>query len=154
MLKLIEADILSVVTGNIFQQVNCMGVMRSGLAKAIKEKYPVVEKEYTEYCARVADPLNLIGEVQKVQVTLELNIINVFGQYTYGQGSALLQRHTEYSALKQAFQKVLDGTALRSNNIVAFPYFFGSDRGGGDWSIVQTLIERYFPHAVIYKLPK
>lgn len=148
MLKIIEEDILTVKTGNIFQQVNCMGVMRSGLAKAIKDKYPIVESRYLELIGR-SSPLDLLGSVQCVEITVGLNVINIFGQYSYG-GQI---KHTEYAALKQAFKTIKDGAILHSNNIVAFPYNFGSDRGGGSWSIVSTIIEDYFPHAVIYKLP-
>ena len=151
MLKTIEADILTNETGNIVQQVNCFGVMRSGFAKAVKEKYPFVEKEYLAYCAS-KNPLDLLGDVLRVSINPNLNILNVFGQYTYGK-SPHPTRHTEYAALRQAFQKIVDGTFLASNNVLYFPHRFGSDRGGGDWNIVESLIERYFPHAIIYKLP-
>jgi len=152
MLKLIEQDIMSLTSGNIFQQVNCQGVMRSGLAKTIKEKYPQVEAQYLEYCNRVSNPLDRLGDVLEVDVNMNLSIINIFGQFTYGSAPGV--RHTEYAALKQAFQKINDSALLYGNNVAYFPYLFGCNRGGGDWNIVQELIERYFPRAIIYKLPE
>lgn len=160
MLKQIDADIMSVTTGNIFQQVNCQGVMRSGLAKTIKEKHPCVEREYLDYCGHVPNPLDRIGSVLKVDINMNLSVINIFGQLGYSTpeerhaaGKTII-RHTEYAALKQAFAYVVKSDLLHSNNLVCFPYLFGCNRGGGDWGIVQELIERYFPHAVIYKLPE
>lgn len=48
-MKIIYGDILDITEGIICQQVNCMGVMGSGLAKQIKYKYPRVYYEYSNY---------------------------------------------------------------------------------------------------------
>ena len=46
MLKYIKGDITEIESGIICQQTNCQGVMGSGLAKAIRDKWPKVFDEY------------------------------------------------------------------------------------------------------------
>ena len=44
-MKIKHGDILSVANGIIVHQVNAQGVMGSGLAKQIREKYPMAFDE-------------------------------------------------------------------------------------------------------------
>ena len=48
-MKIIYGDILNITEGIIRQQVNCMGVMGSGLAKQIRNKYPRVYQKYKDF---------------------------------------------------------------------------------------------------------
>lgn len=142
MLKEIKGNILDVEEGIIFQQVNCMNVMGSGLARSIYEKWPRVKEKYHEFCEG-KNPLELLGSYQLVDISPELEICNVFGQLSYGTK----ERQTDYGALKLAFQK------FRAANTVAdfyyFPLFFGCGLGGGSWPIVSKLIDMHFREAII-----
>lgn len=146
-MKIIEKDILTVEKGIICQQVNCQGVMASGLAKAIREKWPVVYDEYikTFRLFKNKHDFQLLGKHLYVNVKPDLWVCNIFGQLNYGYDK---QRYTDYGALMAAFED------MEVNRIpFFFPYNFGCDRGGADWAIVSKMIEYYFPDATICKFP-
>jgi hypothetical protein len=158
-MKIIEKDILTVESGIICQQVNCQGKMNSGLAKSIREKWPVVYNEYNKYISKIEEnegrenaSIRLLGDILPVRLGKSLVICNIFGQLNYGYDG---QRYTDYGALKLAFETILKfeyaWTPERQN--IYFPYNFGCDRGGADWNIVSKMIEYYFPNAIICKLP-
>ena len=74
-----------------------MGVMGSGLAHQIAERYPRVYgcyRSYLEYYGRD----ECFGTSQVVQVADNLSVVNLFGQYHYGRNN----RHTDYNALRSA----------------------------------------------------
>lgn len=141
-MEIIAGNILNATEDIIIHQVNCKGVMGSGLAKQIKEKWPIVFKKYKELCDDLS--LVLLGEIQFVTIedidkpkTTEKNkiIANVFGQFNYGNK----EKHTDYEALKSAFNDLRD-YALEHNYSIAIPYKIGCGLGGGDWDIVSEII--------------
>lgn len=153
-MRIINKDILTVEKGVICQQVNCQGVMGSGLAKAIRDKWPIVYEQYKNF--RSLRDLVLLGQYHYVNVAPDLWVCNIFGQLNYGYDG---KRYTDYGALKMAFINMMDlclsakcGYEVKENTVHYFPFRFGCDRGGGDWSIVSQMIEFYFPNAIICKL--
>ena len=119
-------------------QVNCQGVMGSGIAKSIKEKYLKVFDEYKNlvYYSKT----NLLGSAQIVFLNNQ-GIINLFGQYDYGTN----KRQTNYEAFYQGLENIK--MQIINNNYpkeIAFPYKIGSDRGGADWNIILTMINVVF----------
>ena len=48
-IKYFDGDVLTSTAPIIMHQVNCKGSMNSGVAKAIKEKWPVVYDEYLRF---------------------------------------------------------------------------------------------------------
>ncbi len=154
-MKIIEKDILTVESGIICQQVNCQCKMNSGLAKSIRDRWPIVYESFDRF-SRKANywPLNLLGEIDLIQVGIdfgkELYVCNIFGQFNFGYDK---QRYTDYCALNIGFQK-LSRRIQVSDETVYFPFNFGCDRGGADWGIVSKMIDYYFPNAIICKLPE
>lgn len=141
-------DILQCTESMIVHQTNCQGVMGSGLAKQIKDKYPEVYQTYLFHC-KTNIPQNLLGTSLICEANDGKYIANVFGQFSFGQG---LQ--TDYAALKNALKEVY-AFALQNNLSVAFPYKIGCGLGGGDWNIVFDIINEVFYGPVpfdIYKL--
>ena len=49
MIKIVKGNLLDATEDIIAHQVNCMGVMGSGLAKQIRNKYPEVYANYKDY---------------------------------------------------------------------------------------------------------
>ena len=72
-----HGDILSQTGGVIVQQVNAQGVMGSGLAAAIREKYPQVFSVYSAAVTGMPIKGALLGEVIRVNITDELTILNI-----------------------------------------------------------------------------
>ena len=158
----------------MMQCVNCQGVMGSGVAKAIRDKYPFVYDLYKEFCGDLK-PRQLLGEMQNIDLAHydyvndanwngdtnpwpDKHIINIFGQEGYGYG----KRQVNYGALGKAFTAASYGLtqasdqALQVYDIIGIPYKFASDRGGADWNIVLEMIDFHFKdfQVKIYKLEK
>lgn len=132
----------------IAHQVNCMGVMGSGVAKQIKAKYPNVFATYKRFCeSQKKHPEKMLGTVLiSVEQSEEVGfpkrcIANLFAQYKYGRDGKC---YTDYEAL----EKSLKGLANYANSMhltVAIPYKMGCALGGGDWdNIVFPMIEQIF----------
>lgn len=106
-IKFVNGDILTFPERDgdtiICQQVNCRGVMGAGLAKQIRDKWPVVFEEYVKVC----NPKKL-GDFQVVQVAPQLYVANLFGQLNYGRD----KRQTNYAALGTALFGVMKGHTL------------------------------------------
>ena len=159
MIKHIKCDIFESGADVICHQVNCQGVMGSGVALQIKEHYPHVYKEYVKYvnyCNK--NGIELLGTVQYVPnevwalimvdtmknnniIAYDTNyqyIVNLFGQNTYGEG---LQ--TDLKAMKKAFIDIRE-KAKKLGSTVAMPYKIGSVRGGADWNDVYNIIKSVF----------
>lgn len=145
-MKIIEKDILTVKEGIIFQCVNCQKKQASGLALAIRNKWPIVYNEYMRYSDIWPNDFQRLGEYQLIKVEEDLIVANIYGQLNYGYDK---QRYVDYSALKNAFRRL----ATNKEDYIYFPYLFASDRAGSDWNIVSKMIEFYFPNAIICKLP-
>lgn len=131
----------------IAHQVNCMGVMGSGVAAEVKRRFPDVYTAYKQKCdENYGRSIKLLGTVQICPVTF-LNdgrprtyIANLFGQYHYGRDRSI--RYTNYDALEQCFSKLAE-FAMSQNLRIAIPYKIGCGLGGGDWNnMVMPMIER------------
>lgn len=151
MIKVVNGDIFNSDADAILHQVNCQGVMGSGIAKQVREKFPTVFKYYKAYCdedkrfreqtgSKVSGLLGLaqvchkedylVGEVKDTQV-----IVNMFAQDRYGYDGGL---YTDYTALRKCLQSVNKRFAGKK---VAIPYLMACHRGGGDWNFVSKMIE-------------
>lgn len=139
------SNLLDVTEGIICHQVNCLGRMKSGLAKSISEKYPIVKEKYDEMFFHIenntvksdlyvssnlisteiipSDFVSLLGYVQLLDVGNNLYVANLFGQYDYGTDS----RKTEYFALKTALERVQEWESLRTLFAVTHPVYYNDD---------------------------
>ena len=134
-MNLLEADV-----DYICHQVNCQGKMNSGVAKAIRERWPIV---YTTYWNTFLSESNLLGKILLVDINEyeprtwpdQPAIINMFSQEFYGYDG---KRYTSYDAFDNCLQKIKETVPKGSK--IAFPYKIGCDRGGGKWNIIFGLI--------------
>ena len=133
-------DLLTAPQTRIAHQVNCRGKMGSGVALAIKQKYPEVYQKYSEAC-KVYKKDFLYGSCQKI-VCKDKIVYNLFGQDGYGYDG---KQYTSYAfltiALEKMFEKIKSENVLNEKISVAIPYKMGCDRGGADWKIVESIIE-------------
>lgn len=141
-------DILNAKENLILQQVNCRGVMGSGLAKQIADKWPLVKKSYQIVCNN-AIPYDLLGKIHSVRINKDRYVVNVFGQLNYGRNKNVV--YTDYDALRKAFESI---ALYHPDKTIAIPYKFGCGLANGDWNIVLKLIEEFFKDfdVIIYKL--
>ena len=62
MVHYVKGDVTKSDCDIICHQVNCQGVMNSGVAKAIREKWPEVYDNYKLWYDKEDDKVNLLGE--------------------------------------------------------------------------------------------
>lgn len=143
MIKIVEDSLLNATETFILHQVNCQGVMGTGVALQIKQKYPHVFEKYYNLCKNYPTPL--LGGIQIIPISKEQSIVNVFGQDRYGRD----KRYTDYKALERALIRLANMT----QGTIALPYNMGCNNAGGDWSIVYSIIEKAFAkhNVTIYK---
>lgn len=152
MLKHIRGDIFESKADCILHQVNCQGVMRSGVAKQVREKYPVVFQWYKARCDEDKKMREQTGQTKSnllglAQICYKENyrvgdpnmdtqaIVNLFAQDKYGYDGHC---YTDYEALRKCLEYVNSHFKGKS---VAIPYLMACHRGGGDWSVVSKIIE-------------
>jgi hypothetical protein len=133
--------ILDHTKGIIVQQVNLRGVMGTGVALAIRNKWP---KVYKLYMAAIDSGRFRLGKIQMIQVDPDLWICNLAGQERYGYGECF----TDYDAYKTALPK-LRAWAQEHGLTVYIPDHIGCVNGGGDWAILEPIIREHLPEAVI-----
>lgn len=151
-MKTIEKDILTVEKGIIVHQTNCQGVMGTGMALAIKQKWPHVFQEYKEFCSQFSLKSNALGCVQLVKANDNIYVCNLFGQDRYGRD----KRYTSYGAWEKALPELKDLINAKALALypIYFPYNVGCMNAGGDFRIVSAMIEEHFPEAIFCKLQK
>jgi hypothetical protein len=77
-------------------------------------------------------------------------IAGMCAQPRYGPRS---QCWTDYDALRQCLDKVFQLTQEHDGNTDVFiPWKIGCGLGGGDWKVVEGLIDEHIPDAILCKL--
>lgn len=127
----------------IVQQVNTQGRMASGLAKAIRNKYPQV---YDHYRAEYELELLKLGYTSYIEVEHNKYVANICGQEFYGRDG---KRYTDYEALRTGLEDVkIMAEALKVD--VVIPNKLGCGLGGGDWNgVVLPMIEEIFKDGIV-----
>ena len=139
-IKYFDGDVLTSTAPIIMHQVNCKGVMNSGIAKAIKEKWPIVFDEYKKFHSALTTEV-LLGTTQFVKIGTDKYIANLFAQERYGYNGI---RYTSYDAIDKCLKSVARNAENGEINRVAMPYKMSSDRGGADWDkIMDILLEEF-----------
>lgn len=145
----IRGSILDVPSGIIVQQVNCLGVMGAGLAKAIRCKWPKVFDEYSYLCGRL-DPKGLFGCVQFVDVGRGLTVANSFSQLGFGDSRKTGKVYTDTGVLVGNIEYI---TCKAEEDFggarVYIPAGIGCGLAGGTWSVVSSRIQ-HLPVTVVY----
>ena len=144
MIQLVNCDILDSGANLICHQVNCRGVMNSGLAKQIRDRYPQVYEEFMRDYRRYSHPEDKLGRISMVNVSSgnhTFHVCNMYGQDRYGTD----RQYTDYVALNTCFSRVADLLLTLSRNYtVAIPFGIGCGLGGGNWNVVYAMIEDNF----------
>lgn len=154
-IEIVSGDLLDALDNRdvdvIGHIVNCQGVMGSGIAKSIKERYPAVYEEYKAFYNDVGNSRRLLGRSQECYISESpidsRSVFNLHAQLDYGT----YKRQLNYGALGSCLFQMEQDT---KGAVVGFPYLLGCGLAGGDWNIVLEMIEFYFKdHTVkIYKL--
>lgn len=128
----------------IAHQVNCQGKMGSGVAKAIRDKYPIVYEQYMSFynwnLQKNMPPKMPGGQAAFIKVNDNREVVNLYGQVDYGYDG---KRYTNYALLSLALNEMFYLLKENDDIEVAIPYNMGCDRGGADWHVVEALLEDF-----------
>lgn len=146
MINYLIKDITSVETGIVVHGCNAQGTMGAGVARAIRDKWPVAYKEYLELCRKAPKPQVLLGVSQIICVSEEpkLFVANCFTQLYYGRQG----KYADTGAIASSLGQVYDFASSRQLTI--YMPKIGCGLGGLDWDkdvkdIVESLALRYDP---------
>ena len=134
----VKCDILEIDCQVICHQVNCMGAMRSGVAKAIREKWPAVYKTYLLGLKLKSETL---GTISVADVDRNKHVVNMYSQYEYGYDG---KRYTSYYAFCSCLEEIKCFAIYNDIKSIAFPYNIGCCRGGANWNVIYAMIESVF----------
>lgn len=137
MVKYIKGNLLDSDCDYICHQVNCQGVMGSGIAKQIRERWPEVYERYRECYEQSNNPYYQLGSVDVVKLNNDIrSVINIYSQSDYGYDGG---RYTSYDAFSDALYFIK--LKVHENNTIGFPKNIGCGLGGGNWKVISALIE-------------
>lgn len=143
-------NLLDAPVDYICHQVNCQGRMGSGIAKQIRERWPVVYEQYTacfqereekiaEMCGGFEYQLDvsetLLSHLQQIPINDKQTVINMFAQQWYGYDG---KRYTSYDA----FWNCLEGikASIPKGSKIGFPAKIGCGLGGANWEVIAKMI--------------
>lgn len=128
-------NLLDVKQGVIVHGCNAQGVMGSGVALQIKQRFKDAFHAYLRH-----ESINglRLGEVSTCEVVKGLWIVNAITQESFGRDG---RRYVSYDAVADAF------AAIRRNfrgQPIHFPKI-GAGLGGGNWDIISAIIDAELP---------
>lgn len=141
MVNYVKGNLLDSECDYICHQVNCWGTMRSGIAKQIRERWPVVYEVYRANYERhdqIGIPATeLLGDVDMVWVQdREGFVFNMYSQASYGYDG---KRYTSYDAFVSCLEQI--EARVPAGSSIGFPKNIGCGLGGGNWRVISALIE-------------
>ena len=142
MIKHVKGDLLDFYDkGSLDVIAHCcnnQGVMGSGIALQIRERFPYAYDAYIDnYDAHGLELGNISTGWEASGSKL---IVNLHAQAGYGSG----KRFVDYEAFCVCLEKTKSLMKKYDMKTIGFPKLIACDRAGGDWRIVLAMIEVIF----------
>lgn len=151
MLQFVEGNLLDVSEGYVMHGCNAQGVMGSGVAKQLRDKYPRIYRDYVAGLETVRyNRGNPLGEVFVSYITPKLFVCNAITQEFYGRDA---KQYVDYGAIDRATEYVVQ-LARRDQSPVFIPDLLGAGLGGGNRDIILDIFQRHSEKVVIYIVSK
>ena len=138
MIEYRRGDLLNVTSGIIVHGCNSHGVMGSGVALAVKNKYPECFEIYRLFCEKRKNDQTILGDSIIYVASFELTIVNMITQKDYGTH----RRQVNYGAIAKGFSDLHNYYFMDQE--FHFPKI-GAGLGGGDWEVISEIIEHVCP---------
>jgi O-acetyl-ADP-ribose deacetylase (regulator of RNase III) len=135
MITYVQGDLLGATQKVIVHGCNNRGVMGSGVARQIRARWPNVYEVYA--LKHKVFGLDL-GDVIPVATLDGKIIVNAVTQDGFGRDG---QRYVDYAAIERCFEVINDRVDSWEVSEIAMPRI-GAGLGGGDWSIIESIINR------------
>lgn len=146
MIHYIKKDVTAVTKGIVAHGCNCQGVMGSGVALAIKRKWPEAYDKYVWLFGKVGpnDAYTLLGTCQLIIIKdNELAVANLFTQLNYGHNN---HKYADLNSIINALDQTFHWAEVY--NLPIYMPRIGCGLGGLDWDsevgpVVEKLCEIY-----------
>jgi O-acetyl-ADP-ribose deacetylase (regulator of RNase III) len=138
-------DLFTTTDQLIAHGVNCQGVMNSGVAKIIRDRYPQAYDDYRR-AWRVGKKLGDI-EVSELE---PIRIAHLFTQQNYGNDGG---KYVSYEAIRSCFNKLNYYCNRYQIQTVSMPKI-GAGLGGGHWPTIERILIEEFrgPQVTVWAL--
>lgn len=141
-------NLLDVREGHIVHGCNAQGVMGSGVALAVKVRYPECYDDYHYH--HLEHGLALGENIPWLRPDKKLVVWNAITQHKYGKSDT---RYVSYDALERCFSAINGIIKLSLNESLSFYRYkdvpqhihipmIGAGLGGGNWEVIKTIIEQ------------
>jgi O-acetyl-ADP-ribose deacetylase (regulator of RNase III) len=135
----VKGDLFSTKCKYIGHGCNAQGVMGSGVAKQVKEKYP---KAYEKYMSIFKQGKLRLGDYHLALTGKDDQyILNMITQENYGVTPG--KRYVSYDAIDSIFSRLNDFEEIAIPKI-------GAGLGGGDWKVIEAIINSRTPNTKVY----
>ncbi len=140
-------NLLNFTSWNVIAHcASCQNRFGSGVALQIKEEFPAA---WEADCKAAELKENQLGLFSVAEVAGGKRICNVYAQEFYGTE----KRQVDYEAFYVGFQRLRDllESAHKEGRIytLGVPKFIASDRAGGSWRIIETMLLDLFENSPI-----
>ena len=132
-IRYVKGDLLEAPEQIILQACNSLGVMGAGVAKLIREKWPKAYQDYRDSYDSYGLPLGSIVSSKQPDGKIILNAIT---QDTIGRTGV----HVSYWAIANVMYQLDQNVTVQKVGSVAMPAI-GSGLAGGDWPVIEAIIE-------------
>jgi len=122
----------------ILSIVNDVGLYGAGFTASLDKRWPIVGDEYRRLMNSKSPPA--LGDIASVKVRNGIVVINMWAQHGVGRN----KQRVDYVALEQCLENV--ARYIRKTYLgysIHIPRI-GCGLGGGDWDVVETLIDTAF----------
>lgn len=134
-----KMDITTVVSGVIVHGCNAQGVMGSGVARALRNKWPQIYDPYRRMCDKERYSQRLLGEVCPVDVsddpTLPIYVLNGITQQLFGADG---KPYADINAIRSVLKKSMDFASQHELDL--YLPEIGCGLGGLKWDDVQQVM--------------
>ena len=142
----VKGDLFTTTAKHILHGCNDHGVMGSGVAKIIRDKY---HEAYDEYVKEYTKNGLFGGQVMVVESNGK-KIVNMVTQNFYGKDG---KRYAKYDWIADGFYTLNQYCKHTKTEVITMP-MIGAGLGGGNWNVIEKIIESestdFCP--VVYKL--
>lgn len=139
----IKGDLFSTPDRFIVHGCNSQGVMGSGVAKLIREKYPKAYDDYRKKYVEGGNKLDLGILIPSSPQPDKRFIINAITQGGYGYDG---QKFASYDAIDMVMKKL--SVVISVDDPISMPKI-GAGLGGADWNVVEAIIKARLPKHTI-----
>jgi len=140
--NLLESDCSMIAHG-----CNCHNKMHSGIAAQIAKKYPEVPKSDKKTIYGDRSKLGMVMPVFRPD--MDKCVVNLYTQYRYGRG----EMHADYDAIRSCMGVLREWheQCMKHNakHKLGIPRI-GTGLAGGDWKIIEGIINEVFDDIEIY----